>query len=118
VKWLLVVLAWTITRAAVLELDCVTLELQGKLEEVSGSLLELGVTVLSMVNRLWSISDHGIKGLSMVTDVVVDRVGNVEGWNGPNNCLPFGVRHAQFLSEFLPMLARCNGLQNLIVLEE
>ena len=104
--------------AAVLELDCVTLELQGKLGEVSESLLELGVTVLSMVNRLWNISDHGIKGLSMVTDVVVDRVGNVEGWNSPNNCLPFGVRHAQFLSEFLPMLARCNGLQNLIVLEE
>ena len=48
--------------AAVLELDCVTLELQGKLGEVSESLLELGVTVLSMVNRLWSISDHGING--------------------------------------------------------
>ena len=62
VKWLLVVLAWTITRAAVIELDCVTLELQGKLGEVSESLLELGVTVLSMVNRLWSISDHGING--------------------------------------------------------
>ena len=35
--------------------------------------------------------------VSMVTDVVVDRVGNVEGWNGPNNCLPFGVRHEKFL---------------------
>ena len=58
--------------------------------------------------------------VSMVTDVVVDRVGNVEGWNGPNNCLPFGVRHEKFLSDFFPMLvARCNGLQNrVIVLEE
>ena len=58
--------------------------------------------------------------VSMVTDVVVDRVGNVEGWNGPNNCLSFGAWHEKFLSDFFPMLvARCNGLQNrVIVLEE
>ena len=117
---MLVVLAWTITRAAVLELDCVTLELQSKLEEVSGSLLELGVTVISMVNRMWNISDHGIESLSMVTDVVVDRVGTVEGWNDTHNLLPFGAWHEKFLSDFFPMLvARCNGLQNrVIVLEE
>ena len=116
---MLVFLAWTITRAALLELDCVTLELQSKLEEVSGSLLELGVTVISMVNRLWNISDHGIESLSMVTDVVVDRVGNVEGWNGPNNCLPFGAWHEKFLSDFFPMLvARCNGLQNRVIVLE
>ena len=86
---------------------------------MSESLLELGVTVLSMVNRLWSISDHGIKGLSIVTDVVVDCVGNVEGWNDTHNLLPFGAWHEQFLSDFSQMLvARCNGLQNLIIVLE
>ena len=106
--------------AALLELDCVTLELQSKLGEVSGSLWELGVTLLSMVNRLWSISDHGIKNLSMVTDVVVDRVGIVESWNDTHNLLPFGAWYEQLLSDFSPMLvARCNGQQNRVtVLEE
>ena len=117
---MVVVLAWTITRAPLLELDCVTLELQSKLEEVSGSLLELGVTVISMVNRLWNISDHGIESPSMVTDVVVDRVGTVEGWNDTHNLLPFGAWHEKFPFGLLSD-AGCalQCLQNrVIVLEE
>ena len=65
---------------------------------------------------MWNISDHGIESLSMVTDVVVDRVGTVEGWNDTHNLLPFGAWREKFLSDFFPMLvARCNGLQNRVI---